>query len=185
MTGIVLGVLAVVPLGHYLGAELHPEETLGRSSLPVLQMGAVFGVSVSLAVLLQCPRRIVALAAVNGAIGWAAFGTLTEHTGLGHRHRHRPRHGRTVRLPPPGHQSLRYVTAALGPLLPGSAVYRGLLGFAQGRVDAGVDELSRAGALALALAVGVHAGRELARLSQHVPVYVGRPRDAARRTQGY
>ncbi|MDX3525750.1 DUF1931 family protein [Streptomyces sp. ID05-39B] len=36
--------------------------------------------------------------------------------------------------------------------------------------------------LALALAVGIHAGRELARMSQRVPVYVGRPRDAARRT---
>jgi uncharacterized membrane protein YjjP (DUF1212 family) len=190
VTGIVLGVLAVVPLGHYLGADLHPEETLSRSFLPVLQMGAAFGVSVSLAVLLQCPRRIVALVAVNGAIGWVVFGTLTEHTGLG------PitatgiaagmvgLFGQLVSRRR-GTTSLLYVTAALGPLLPGSAVYRGLLGFAQGRVDAGLDELSRAGALALALAVGVHAGRELARLSQHVPVYAGRPRDAARRTRGY
>lgn len=144
----------------------------------------------SLAVLLQCPRRIVALVAVNGAIGWAVFGSLTEHTGLG------PVTATGVAAGMVGlfgqlvsrrrgTTSLVYVTAALGPLLPGSAIYRGLLGFAQGRVDAGLAELSRAGALALALAVGVHAGRELSRLSQHVPVYVGRPRDAAQRTRGY
>lgn len=175
VTGIVLGVLAVVPLGHYLGAELHPEESVGRSSLPVLQMAAAFGLSVSLAVLLQCPRRIVALVAVNGAIGWAVFGSLTEQAGLsavtatGVAAGLVGLFGQLVSRRR-GTTSLLYVTAALGPLLPGSAVYRGLLGFAQGRVDAGLAELSRAVALALALAVGVHAGRELVRLAQHIPV---------------
>ncbi|MFG3042518.1 threonine/serine exporter ThrE family protein [Streptomyces sp. NPDC048330] len=190
VTGIVLGVLVVLPAGNYLGAELRPEESFGRDSLPVLQLLAAALVSAALAVLLQCPPKILLLVTVNGTSGWAVFGVLTARgalspvaatgaaailIGLFGQLLARRR----------GTTSLLYVTAALGPLLPGSAVYLGILAFIQGRTDQGLAELSRAVALALALAVGVHAGREMARLAERVPVYTVRPRDAAQQTRGY
>ncbi|MFF2306061.1 threonine/serine exporter ThrE family protein [Streptomyces sp. NPDC058128] len=190
VTGIVLGVLVVLPAGDYLGAELRPEESFGRDSLPALQLLTAFMVSAALAVLLQCPPRILLLVTANGAAGWTVFGALTAQAdisavlatgaaaglvGLFGQLLARRR----------GTTSLLYVTAALGPLLPGSAVYLGILAFVQGRTDQGLTELSRAAALALALAVGVHAGREMARLAEHIPLYTGRPRDAAQQTRGY
>ncbi|MGW8885932.1 threonine/serine ThrE exporter family protein [Streptomyces sp. NPDC055749] len=190
VTGIVLGVLAVLPLAHYLGAELRPEESFGRNSLPILQLIAAMLVSAALAVLLQCPRDVLLPVTANGAAGWAVFGALNGQAGLdpvtstGTATMLVGLFGQLIARRR-GTTSLIYVTAALGPLLPGSAVYLGLLGFIQGRTTQGLTELSRAVALALALAIGVHAGREMARLAERVPVYVGRVRDAAQQTRGY
>lgn len=190
VTGIIIGVLAILPIGVYFAAELRPEETLGRSSLPAVQLPAAVALSFSFAVLLQCPRRALLLVAVNGGIAWTVFGTLTDQADLnpitatgiaaglaGLFGQLAARNRRASSLP--------YVTAALGPLLPGSVIYRGVLAFIQGRAEAGLIEVSRAVAIALALAVGVNAGRELARLSQVLPTVGGRMRDAAKRTGGF
>ncbi|RPK73033.1 hypothetical protein EES44_02720 [Streptomyces sp. ADI96-15] len=82
--------------------------------------------------------------------------------------------------------ALPYVTAAIGPLLPGSATYYGLLGIVQGDVNTGLSSLSTAIALAMAIAIGVNLGGETARLFLRVP---GGPeaatRRAAKRTRGF
>jgi uncharacterized membrane protein YjjB (DUF3815 family) len=83
--------------------------------------------------------------------------------------------------------SLPYITAAIGPLLPGSATYFGLLNIAQGQLDEGIQSISRAVALALAIAIGVNLGGELARLFIKSPgVETPLPgRRAAKRTRGF
>jgi uncharacterized membrane protein YjjB (DUF3815 family) len=83
--------------------------------------------------------------------------------------------------------SLPYVTAALGPLLPGSVIYLGLLSLARGEALTGLITVSRAAAIALALAVGVNLGGEVARLFLRVPQGGGPAivRSAAKRTRGF
>ncbi|MDX6328156.1 MAG: hypothetical protein QOI83_539, partial [Streptomycetaceae bacterium] len=88
--------------------------------------------------------------------------------------------------------ALPYVTAAIGPLLPGSATYFGLLGLTQGHLSTGFASLTKAAALALAVAIGVNLGGEIARLFLKVPA-AGRVaagpeparRRAAKRTRGF
>jgi uncharacterized membrane protein YjjB (DUF3815 family) len=82
--------------------------------------------------------------------------------------------------------ALPYTTAAIGPLLPGSATYFGLLAFAQNDVDAGVVHLTKAAALAMAIAIGVNLGSEISRLFLRVPgVASSEGRRAAKRTRGF
>ena len=82
--------------------------------------------------------------------------------------------------------ALPYVTAAIGPLLPGSATYFALLNFAQGNLDAGVSSLIKAISLALAIAVGVNLGGEVARLFIKAPSgEEAATRRAAKRTRGF
>lgn len=88
--------------------------------------------------------------------------------------------------------ALPYVTAAIGPLMPGSALYLGMLSFAQGHASAGLVSVTRAAALALALAIGVNLGGEVARLFLKAPGATERlaphllvPRRAAKRTRGF
>ncbi|GAA1665250.1 hypothetical protein GCM10009680_01180 [Streptomyces yatensis] len=83
--------------------------------------------------------------------------------------------------------ALPYVTAAIGPLLPGSATYFGLLALAQGNLDRGIPFLTQAAALALAIAIGVNLGGEAARLFLKTPGATADPSDrrAAKRTRGF
>ncbi|GAA2927818.1 hypothetical protein GCM10020221_24710 [Streptomyces thioluteus] len=75
--------------------------------------------------------------------------------------------------------ALPYVTAAIGPLLPGSAVYFALLNFAKNEMNTGMASLSRAAALALAIAIGVNLGSETARMFLVVPGGAGPARGEA------
>ena len=79
--------------------------------------------------------------------------------------------------------ALPYTTAAIGPLLPGSATYFGLLNMAQNHVDKGLVSLANAASLAMAIAIGVNLGSEVFRLF----LRVGSPgkRRAAKRTRGF
>jgi uncharacterized membrane protein YjjB (DUF3815 family) len=79
---------------------------------------------------------------------------------------------------------LPYVTAAIGPLLPGSATYFGLLALTQHHQSAALSQLTKAAALALALAIGVNLGNEIARLALRTPSSAA-PRRAAKRTRGF
>ena len=82
--------------------------------------------------------------------------------------------------------ALPYVTAAIGPLLPGSATYFGLLEIARNDLNAGLASLTKAAALALAIAIGVNLGGELSRLFLRVPGTEGPSgRRAAKRTRGF
>jgi uncharacterized membrane protein YjjB (DUF3815 family) len=81
--------------------------------------------------------------------------------------------------------ALPYTTAAIGPLLPGSATYFGLLSIAQNEVDKGLGSLTKAAALAMAIAIGVNLGAEVSRLFLRVPIAAGGGRKAAKRTRGF
>jgi uncharacterized membrane protein YjjB (DUF3815 family) len=81
--------------------------------------------------------------------------------------------------------ALPYTTAAIGPLLPGSATYFGLLATAQNEVDKGLVSLATAASLAMAIAIGVNLGSEISRLFLRVPGASAGARRAAKRTRGF
>ncbi|GAB3645123.1 threonine/serine exporter family protein [Streptomyces sparsus] len=191
IVGIVSGVLTVLYVGDRFGAPLNPEVTYSIER-PVIQLFAAMALALAFCVLLQQERSTVLWATLNGGIAWLVFGALA-HTGnmdpvpatvaaaglVGLFGQLMSRYQFVSALP--------YITAAIGPLLPGSATYFGLLGIAQGHMDRGFQFLATAAALALAIAIGVNLGGELARLFIRTP---GREtplpgRRAAKRTRGF
>ncbi|MFE7135353.1 threonine/serine exporter ThrE family protein [Streptomyces sp. NPDC057638] len=192
IVGIVVGVLTVLYLGLALGAGLTPETALLAVERPEIQLLAAMGLSFCFAVLLQQERHTVLLVTLNGGVGWVVFGALA-HTGdlppvlataaaaglVGLFAQMLARYQFASALP--------YVTAAIGPLLPGSATYFGLLAIARGEVNRGLVSLSTAAALALAIAIGVNLGGEISRLFLRVPggPTPSEPRRAAKRTRGF
>jgi uncharacterized membrane protein YjjB (DUF3815 family) len=171
VAGIILGVLALLPVGVRLGAQFAPEGGLEHGLSSPIQIPAAALLAAALAVMVRTPRNIVPINALGGALAWSLFDLLAGFWGvnpivatgisacaaalLGQataRFRH---------LSP-----LPYTTGALCPLLPGSLLYTGLLGLGQGKIIDGVADLSRAAATALALAVGVSIATEAARLGR-------------------
>ncbi|WP_419996144.1 threonine/serine ThrE exporter family protein [Streptomyces boninensis] len=190
--GIVIGVLLVLYAGEELGANLNPEGGLSRAEYPVVALLASMGMTVAFALLLQQERSTVLAVTLNGGVAWLIFGSMNHVGGLS------PVFSTAVAAGLVGlfgqlfsryryASALPYVTAAIGPLLPGSATYFGLLGLTKGQVTHGIGSLLTAVALALAIAVGVNLGGELARL------FIKRPgletaapeRKGAKRTRGF
>lgn len=192
IVGIVCGVLMVLYIGDQLNAQLAPEAATHSDSEPVVQLCAGMLLALAFCVLLQQERHTVLLATLNGGVAWLVYGTL---------HDQGPIDSVPATVAAAGlvglfgqlmsryqfSSSLPYITAAIGPLLPGSATYFGLLNIAQGQLDAGIQNLSRAAALALAIAIGVNLGGELARLFIKTPgIDTPLPgRRAAKRTRGF
>jgi uncharacterized membrane protein YjjP (DUF1212 family) len=189
IVGIVGGVTLVLYAGVSLHVGLNPEEALRTFDDPPVQLAAAMALTLAFAVLLQCERSVLPVVTLNGGVAWIVYATLHSRAGMSpiaatavaaglvglfgqllSRYRHA--------------SALPYVTAAIGPLLPGSATYFGLLAFTEGRQDAGVASLTKAVALALAVAVGVNLGGELTRMMIRLPA--DRPRRrAAKRTRGF
>ncbi|MFC8532392.1 threonine/serine exporter ThrE family protein [Streptomyces sp. NPDC057249] len=188
---IVTGVLLALYGGLQLGAELDPDARLITHDRPVIQILASMVLTLSFAILLQQARATVLAVTLNGGVAWIVFGAMAR-TGelsavaataaaaglvglfgqLFSRYRYT--------------SSLPYITAAIGPLLPGSATYFGLLGVAQNHLSQGLASLSTAVATALAIAIGVNLGSEISRLFMRVPGAVGGAnRRAAKRTRGF
>lgn len=191
IVGIVCGVLAVLYLGEQFGPGFDPD-TVYSIERPVTQLFAAMLLAFSFCVLLQQELRTVVWATLNGGIAWLIFASLAHTVGLepvpatvaaaglvGLFGQLLSRYQFTSAMP--------YITAAIGPLLPGSATYFGLLGIAQGDTDKGFQYLATAAALALAIAIGVNLGSELARLFIRSPgVETPLPgRRAAKRTRGF
>ncbi|MDT0307442.1 threonine/serine exporter family protein [Streptomyces sp. DSM 44917] len=186
--GIVCGVLAVLYIGETSGVRLDPDVV--QSALrPGVQLGAALLLSLTFCVLLQQARGTVVPATLNGGVAWLIYGAMHDTAGLS------PFAATAVAAGMVGlfgqllsryqyTSSLPYVTAAIGPLLPGGAVYLGLLGFAQGDVDTGVGYGLRAITLALAIAIGVNLGSEMARLFLKPPTSTP-DRRGAKRTRGF
>lgn len=188
---IVAGVLLALYGGLQLGAELDPEARLISHDRPVVQILASMVLTLAFAVLLQQERSTVLAVTLNGGVAWVIYGAMARTGGLSavaataaaaglvglfgqlfSRYRYT--------------SSLPFITAAIGPLLPGSATYFGLLGVAQNELDRGLASLSTAVATALAIAIGVNLGSEISRLFMRVPGAVGGAnRRAAKRTRGF
>ncbi|MFJ4964873.1 hypothetical protein EES43_12410 [Streptomyces sp. ADI96-02] len=189
--GIVAGVLLVLYLGVQLGAALNPEAQFVPSDRPVIQILSSMALSLAFAVLLQQERSTVLVVTLNGGVAWVVFGAMARTGGIS------PVAATAVAAGLVGlfgqlfsryryTSSLPFITAAIGPLLPGSATYFGLLGVAQNELDAGLASLSTAVATALAIAIGVNLGSEISRLFMRVPGAVGgSSRRAAKRTRGF
>lgn len=188
---IVAGVLVVLYFGVQLGAELNPDAKLGTGDEPFVQIFASMLLSLAFAILLQQERATVLAVTLNGGIAWCVYGAMNYAgdispvastaaaaglVGLFGQLMSRYRFA----------SALPYTTAAIGPLLPGSATYFGLLGIAQGEVDSGLLSLSNAVALAMAIAIGVNLGGEISRLFLKVPGAASAAgRRAAKRTRGF
>ncbi|GGW61289.1 threonine/serine ThrE exporter family protein [Streptomyces xantholiticus] len=198
VVAIVVGVLSVLYLGIALDAALNPETAIHSVPRPVPQTLAAMGLSLCFAVMLQQERSTVALVTFNGGVAWVVYGALADVgnvspvaataaaaglVGLFGQMLSRYRFA----------SALPYVTAAIGPLLPGSAMYFGLLEIARGNTNSGLASLSTAAALALAIAIGVNLGGEISRLFLRVPGVTGAlpgaetpgGRRAAKRTRGF
>lgn len=196
IVGIVVGVLTVLYVGLQVDPglrRLNPEEAFALYNEPLVQICASMLLALAFCVLLQQERHTVAFATINGGVAWVVYGALANVAkfdavpstaiaaglvGLFGQLLSRYRYA----------SALPYVTAAIGPLLPGSATYFGLLNFAQGNLLDGIASLIKAVSLALAIAVGVNLGGEVARLFLRAPgpgVTVEGGRRAAKRTRGF
>ncbi|AVH57333.1 MULTISPECIES: threonine/serine ThrE exporter family protein [Streptomyces] len=189
--GIVVGVLVVLYFGVKLGAQLNPDAALNISERPVLQIAASMLLALTFAVLLQQERSTVLAVTLNGGVAWSVYGAMHFVGGLS------PVASTAVAAGLVGlfgqllsryrfASALPYTTAAIGPLLPGSATYFGLLSIAQNEIDQGLVSLAKAASLAMAIAIGVNLGSEISRLFLRVPG-AGRAagRRAAKRTRGF
>ncbi|MFE7171142.1 threonine/serine exporter family protein [Streptomyces sp. NPDC057616] len=189
--GIVVGVLIVLYFGVNLDAKLNPDAALGSSQRPVVQICASMLLSLTFAVLLQQERATVLWVTLNGGVAWVVYGALHYPGGLS------PVASTAVAAGLVGlfgqllsryrfASALPYTTAAIGPLLPGSATYFGLLAIAQNKVDKGLVSLATAVSLAMAIAIGVNLGSEISRLFLRMPGAASAAgRRAAKRTRGF
>lgn len=188
---IVAGVLLVLYGGLQLGAELNPEARFVSHDRPVIQILASMALCLAFAILLQQERSTVLAVTLNGGVAWVIYGAMARTGGIS------PVAATAVAAGLVGlfgqllsryryTSSLPFITAAIGPLLPGSATYFGLLGIAQNELDRGLASLSTAVATAGAIAIGVNLGSEISRLFMRVPGAVGGAnRRAAKRTRGF
>ncbi|MEV5873391.1 threonine/serine exporter family protein [Streptomyces sp. NPDC052101] len=186
--GIVTGVLIVLYFGVKVGGKLNPDAALIINERPVIQIAASMLLSLTFAVLLQQERSTVLWVTLNGGVAWTVYGAMHYVANIS------PVASTAVAAGLVGlfgqllsryrfASALPYTTAAIGPLLPGSATYFGLLSMAQNEVDKGLVSLANAASLAMAIAIGVNLGSEVFRLF----LRVGSPgkRRAAKRTRGF
>ncbi|MCH5675055.1 threonine/serine ThrE exporter family protein [Streptomyces gilvus] len=186
--GIVTGVLVVLYFGVNLGAKLNPDAALQIAERPLWQIAASMLLSLTFAVLLQQERSTVLWVTLNGGVAWCVYGALNYPGGLS------PVASTAVAAGLVGlfgqllsryrfASALPYTTAAIGPLLPGSSTYFGLLSIAQNNVDKGLVSLATAASLAMAIAIGVNLGSEISRL--FLRIGSAEKRRAAKRTRGF
>ncbi|MFF3326595.1 threonine/serine exporter family protein [Streptomyces sp. NPDC002889] len=191
VVAIVIGVLSVLYMGFALDAGLSPETAIHIVERPVIQTLAAMALSLCFAVMLQQERSTLPLAALNGGVAWVVYAALANTANVS------PVAATAAAAGLVGlfgqmfsryrfASALPYVTAAIGPLLPGSAMYFGLLSIARNDLNTGLASLSKAAALALAIAIGVNLGGEISRLFLRVPGAEGpAERRAAKRTRGF
>ncbi len=192
IVAIVCGVLAMLYVGEKLGAGFQSPADLRHLARPEVQLVAAMVLTFAFCLLLQQERHTLVLAVFNGGVAWLIYGALHDIVGInvvastvvaaglvGLFGQLMSRYQFASSLP--------YITAAIGPLLPGSATFFGLLSIAQGDLSGGFGYLATAVSLALAIAIGVNLGGELARLFMKVPgVETPLPgRRAAKRTRGF
>ncbi|WP_128375391.1 threonine/serine ThrE exporter family protein [Streptomyces cavernae] len=189
--GIVIGVLLVLYFGVELGAELNPDAALAGAERPLWQLAASMLLSLTFAILLQQERSTVLLVTLNGGVAWSVYGAMHYAGGLS------PVASTAAAAGLVGlfgqllsryrfASALPYTTAAIGPLLPGSATYFGVLAISQNNVDKGLVSITQAATLSMAIAIGVHLGSEISRMFLRVPGAAGGTgRRAAKRTRGF
>lgn len=189
--GIIMGVLVVLYVGVQFGSDPKPEDVLQIDQRPLIQIAASIVLVFTFAILLQQERSTLWIVALNGGVAWVVYGALHYAGGIppvpstaiaaglvGLFGQLLARHRLSSALP--------FVTAAIGPLLPGSATYYGLLLIAENRLNEGLGSLTNAAAVALAIAIGVNLGSEMSRMFMRIPgAASAAKRGAAKRTRGF
>ncbi|MDL4815903.1 threonine/serine ThrE exporter family protein [Actinomadura opuntiae] len=192
IAAIVAGLGAVVYIAVNVGVPIDVSHLpAAPATLRPVPLMAAAAVSVTFAVSLAAPRDVLLASALGGALIWALYvllrgwnvppvlasavaaivvGVLANWLAR--------RHGAPV---------MPYVVPAIGPLLPGTALYRGMVELNTGSPQSGVLSLIGALSVALALGAGVNLGGELVRAFQRVGLTAGGrwARPAARRTRGF
>ena len=192
IAAIVAGLGAVVYLAVKLGVRVDVRHLSTPSArLEPVAVLAAAAISLTFAVSLAVPRGLLVPAALGGALIWVLYVLV-----------------RGWHVPPVlaaalaatvvgvlanwivrrrGQPVMPLVVPAIGPLLPGTALYRGMVELNTGSPESGVLSLIGAISVALALGAGVNLGGELVRAFQHVGLSAsGRwARPAARRTRGF
>ncbi|GAA1975111.1 threonine/serine exporter family protein [Catenulispora subtropica] len=165
---LVSGITLVLMVGRHVGASFIVDEQLApvRADPAYALVAAALGVSFAVAV--HTPRRILPFAAGGAAFSWAGA-TYGVQWGLS------PVIATTVTAMTVGligyliarryrTSALPYVIPAIGPLLPGSAVYFAMLQITSGDSGRGLASLETAVSLGLGIGAGVNLGGELARV---------------------
>ena len=168
VAAIICGVALVLHLGLRFGVSLDAAAVGAVPRRPVVQLLASAVLALTYGVLLQVRRSVLIYVTVGGAVAWGCAGAIEQAgfpravailatTGLiGLGGQLVARHAQTSGLP--------FTIPALCPLFPGFTTYLGLLNVVDGKPGPGFDYLFSAASLALALAIGVNLGGELARL---------------------
>ncbi|XRQ13315.1 threonine/serine ThrE exporter family protein [Actinomadura welshii] len=192
IAALVAGLGAVVYIAVSLGAPIDVKHLpTAPATLEPVAVIAAAAISLTFAVSLAAPREVLVAAALGGALIWVLYVLA-----------------RQWEIPPvlsaamaatvvgvlanllarrQGQPVMPLVVPAIGPLLPGTALYRGMVELNTGSPDTGVLSLIGAVSVALALGGGVNLGGELVRAFQSVGLSAsGRwARPAARRTRGF
>ncbi|MGH3388848.1 MAG: threonine/serine ThrE exporter family protein [Actinomadura sp.] len=192
IAAIVAGVGVIVYLAVKVGVPIDVSHlpTFPALLRPVPVVAAAM-VSLTFAICLAVPRNVLVAAALGGGLIWVLYVLLVRSDvapvlasaisaivvgALGSafaRRRQAP--------------ALPYIVPAIAPLLPGTALYRGMVELNTGSPQTGLLSLIGALSVALALGAGVNLGGELVRAFQRVGLSAsGRlDRPAARRTRGF
>ncbi|WP_327091273.1 threonine/serine exporter family protein [Nonomuraea sp. NBC_01738] len=185
ISGIGAVLTVAVALGVHISVDNVPTAPLSLRAPQIL--GAV-GVSLTFAVALLVPPRHLLPGALGGGVIWASFVLLTwqglatlpatavaaAFIGL-----LGTWYARLVGVP-----SMVFVIPSIGPLLPGSALYKGMLELSLGELSRGTLHLIEALSLALGIGAGVILGAEVLRAFRGRGL-ARRMRPASRRTRGY
>jgi uncharacterized membrane protein YjjP (DUF1212 family) len=168
VAALVSGITLVLKVGRQVGASFIVDEQLAPVRAEPVYALVSAGLGLSFAVAVHTPRRILPFAAVGAAFSWAAA-TYPVQWGLS------PVIATTLAAMIVGligyqvagrerTSALPYVIPAVGPLLPGSAVYFAMLQITSGDSGRGVASLETAISLGLGIGAGVNLGGELARV---------------------
>ncbi|MEU8345258.1 threonine/serine exporter family protein [Spirillospora sp. NPDC048832] len=192
IAAIVAGLGAIVYLAVNMDVAIDVKHlpTPAAELRPIAVLAAA-GISVTFAVSLAAPREVLLASAMGGALIWVLYvmargwsippvlAAAVAATVVGTAANWLARRNQQPVMP--------YVVPAIGPLLPGTALYRSMVELNTGSPNTGVLSLIGAVSVALALGAGVNLGGELVRAFQRVGLGgSGRwARPAARRTRGF
>ncbi|WP_214319921.1 threonine/serine ThrE exporter family protein [Nonomuraea sediminis] len=189
VAAVISGIGTMLSIAVLLGVPIRVDVVpVAPLSLAAPQLLGALGVSLTFAVALLVPPRHLVGGALGGAVIWVTFVLLARNgfpsimattlaaavVGL-----LGTAYARLVRVP-----AMVFVIPAIGPLLPGSVLYRGMLEMSLGELSKGALDLVEALSIALAIGAGVILGAEVLRALRGRGL-ARRMRPASRRTRGY
>ncbi|MFI9558102.1 threonine/serine exporter ThrE family protein [Nonomuraea endophytica] len=189
VAAVISGISSVLAFALQLGVPISVDNVpVAPLSLDTPQLLGAFGVSLTFAVALLVPPRYLVQGALGGLLIWVTFVFLTWQglpavvattvaaavIGL-----LGTAFARRVKVP-----SMVFVIPAIGPLLPGSVLYKGMLEMSLGELSRGTLHLIEALSIALGIGAGVIMGAEILRAFRGRDL-ARRIRPASRRTRGY